>query len=245
ARAVLNVRDTVSFARATRLEAAPRWFGVGAPMLPGLHANERGVFIADRFTMIVVENANVQTFRMHAELPGEYNLENLAAALGGALELGCDPAMLAQAVRGVSLPRGRYESVTLAQGLRVIFDAYNASMSGMIATLEAFAQESGTKRIAVLGSMAELGTESAQMHHTVGKHAAHSNLDFLLVGGEYADDLAAGARSAGFDAARIARFAGNDEAVAWIKEHAGSGDVVLLKGSRMYKLEQILQGLRA
>lgn len=245
AAAVLNVRDMVSFSRATRLQAPPRWFGVGAPMLPGLHANERGVFVADRFTILVVENESVQTYRMHAELPGDYNLENLAAALAGALELGCDPEMLAQAVRGISLPRGRYESVTLPNGLRVIFDAYNASMSGMIATLEAFAQEPGTKRIAVLGSMAELGVESAHMHHTVGKHAAHSKLDFLLVGGEYADDLAAGARSAGFDAARIGRFAGNDEAVEWLKAHAGTGDVVLLKGSRMYKLEQVLQGLRA
>jgi UDP-N-acetylmuramoyl-tripeptide--D-alanyl-D-alanine ligase len=171
-------------------------------------------------------------------------LENLAAAIGGALELGCDAQAIAGAIAGLNLPSGRYESIALPNGVRVVFDAYNASMTGMIATLDAFKEEPGARRIAVLGSMAELGDEAPQMHAAVGKHAAQCGLDGLLVGGEFAQQLASGARDGGMDAGRIVQFDSNGEAVSWLMSHAQSGDAVLLKGSRMYKLEEVLEGLR-
>lgn len=245
ATAVLNIRDEVSRAYASQLEKAPRWFGLGAASLPKLHEEERGLFLLDRHTMVVMERGETHTFHLVARLPGDYNLENLAAALAGALELGCEPESLIEAVEHLELPSGRYESVHVSRGVRVIFDAYNASMSGMIATLDAFAQEDGAHRIAVLGSMAELGPEAPQMHHAVGEHAARLPLDTLLIGGEFVEHLANGAIEAGFPAENIVRFKDNDFATHWLIRHADAGDVVLLKGSRKYKLEEILDGLRA
>ena len=66
----------------------------------------------------------------------------------------------------------------------------------------------------------------------------------LLVGGDFAGALAAGARRAGLEPDRIVAFAANDDAVAWLREHAGPSDVVLLKGSRVYRLEEIVEGLK-
>ena len=43
----------------------------------------------------------------------------------------------------------------------------------------------------------------------------------------------------------IVAYANNADAVCWLREHARSGDLVLLKGSRMYRMEQIVAGLRA
>jgi len=245
ATAVLNIRDEVSRTYASQLEKAPRWFGIGACALPNLHEEERGLFLLDRHTMVVLDRGETRTYHLQARLPGDYNLENLAAALAGALELGCDPAVLVEAVEHLELPSGRYESVKVSRGVRVIFDAYNASMSGMMATLDAFAQETAEHRIAVLGSMAELGPEAAQMHHAVGEHAARLPLDTLLIGGEFVEHLANGALEAGFPADRIVRFKDNESATHWLVRHADAGDVVLLKGSRKYKLEEILERLRA
>ena len=118
-------------------------------------------------------------------------------------------------------------------------------MSGTIATLSSFAQEVAPRKIAVLGSMAELGAESPAMHASVGAVAAKADLATLLVGGEFAADLARGAREAGFPDDRIVLFDENDDAVKWLRANARCGDLVLLKASRRYHLEDVLDGLRA
>jgi UDP-N-acetylmuramyl pentapeptide synthase len=82
------------------------------------------------------------------------------------------------------------------------------------------------------------------MHERVGAAAGRAGLSALLVGGAFAGDLARGARGAGVAAERIVRFERNADAVEWLAAHAIGGDVVLLKGSRMYHLEEVLAGLR-
>jgi UDP-N-acetylmuramoyl-tripeptide--D-alanyl-D-alanine ligase len=177
-------------------------------------------------------------------LPGEHNLANLAAALALAWALGADPAALAAAVPALRLPPGRYERRHVG-ALDVIYDAYNASAGGMLATLRSFGGESAPRKIAVLGSMAELGPDAARMHREVGAAAATAGLAALLAGGDFAADLARGAREGGLAPERIVTFADNGAALAWLRANAQPGDLVLLKASRRYKLEEILAGLEA
>ena len=92
--------------------------------------------------------------------------------------------------------------------------------------------------------MAELGEESPVLHERVGAHAA-GRVDVLVVQGEFAAELARGAERAGLGAAQIVRVGANAQAARWLREHARHGDVVLLKGSRKYKLEEIVEELRA
>jgi UDP-N-acetylmuramyl pentapeptide synthase len=66
----------------------------------------------------------------------------------------------------------------------------------------------------------------------------------LLVGGDFAADLASGALAAGMPASSIVPFASNEAATAWLRANGRAGDLVLLKGSRRYKLEDVLAGLR-
>ena len=105
-------------------------------------------------------------------------------------------------------------------------------MSGTLATLASFAREPARRRIAVLGSMAELGDDAAGMHARVGAAAAAAGIDALLVGGAHAADLALGARDAGYDKERIVPFADNDDAVAWLRDNARAGDLVLAQRRR-------------
>jgi UDP-N-acetylmuramoyl-tripeptide--D-alanyl-D-alanine ligase len=90
--------------------------------------------------------------------------------------------------------------------------------------------------------MAELGDESPQMHHTIGMRAAEGGVDVILAGGQFGDDIVRGAREARFRG-EIVRYADNNEASAWLRRHVRADDVVLLKGSRMYRMEQILNEL--
>jgi len=199
---------------------------------------------AQHRTLFVGVRGDPSITRVDVRLPGAHNRANLAAAIAGARDLGVPLDAIVEAVPGLGLPKGRYEAVEIAGRPRMIYDAYNANASGMIAALDAFAGEAAARRIAVLASMAELGGESKTLHERVGEHAA-ALVDVLLLRGEYAGDVARGAQRAGLDADRIVRVETNAQAAQWLRQHARADDVVLLKGSRKYKLEEIVEELRA
>jgi UDP-N-acetylmuramoyl-tripeptide--D-alanyl-D-alanine ligase len=224
--------------RAASLATPPLWFAAGEPASPG-------VYVVDAKRLVLTYGAEKREFAIDLRLPGAHNRANLAAALAAALLLGIAAEDLVQGIPRLTLPAGRYESITVEGGTRVIYDAYNANTQGMIAALDAFAAERADRRIAVLASMAELGTDAPAMHERVGAHAAKSGVDILLVGGDYAGSLVAGAVAGGLGRDRIVTYEANADAVRWLREHACARDVVLLKGSRKYKMEEIVDALRS
>jgi UDP-N-acetylmuramoyl-tripeptide--D-alanyl-D-alanine ligase len=242
ARAVLNAGDALSRRRAWEL-ARPHWFGAnGAALDSYAQLDPLTVVAGDRR---LFHRADGQTVELTADVrvPGLYNRANLAAAIAGALELDVALEPLVALIPALRLPEGRYDRIAVGGGLHVIYDAYNANASGMIAALDAFAAETARRRVAVLASMAELGDESKDLHERVGAHAA-GRVDVLLVRGEFAAELARGARRAGLAERQIVRIGTNAQAAQWLREHLRPDDVVLLKGSRKYKLEEIVEELR-
>ena len=240
AHAVLNLADDEVRARVPALTGPRSWFGIDAER-PA--AGERAVIVRID-DVLAIAGETSRAFPLQVDLPGDYNRRNLAAALAAAWAAGVDPAIVVAAAPHFALPHGRYERLAIAGGPTVIYDAYNASMSGALATLSAFARERARRRIVVLGSMAELGADAAAMHAYVGA-AAVAAADIVLVGGDYAGALSAGARDAGIAPGALVTYTTNDEAIAWLRSNARSDDLVLLKGSRMYHMEQIVAGLSA
>jgi UDP-N-acetylmuramoyl-tripeptide--D-alanyl-D-alanine ligase len=235
AQAVLNADDSESALRAPALSSAPLWFGAGTPRTPG-------VWVVDERTLLV-SNGEEHRYAIDVRLPGKHNRANLAAAIAAALAAGVPAQTIAAAIPSLTLPAGRYQTFAVEGKPRLIYDAYNANTSGMLAALDAFAAERAARRIAVLASMAELGSDAPAMHERVGAHAARSGVDMLLVGGDFAECIAQGALASGLPRERIVPFSDNERAAAWLREHAHAGDAVLLKGSRKYKMEEIIQEL--
>ncbi len=235
AQAVLNAEDSESTLRAPALASAPLWFGIGEPRVPG-------VWIVDEHRLLI-SNGKTQHFQIDVRLPGRHNRQNLAAAIAAALLAGVPAEEIAAGAASLTLPAGRYQTIAVEGKPRLIYDAYNANTSGMLAALDAFAAEQAARRIAVLASMAELGSDAPAMHERVGAHAARCGVDMLLVGGDFAECIAQGALASGLPRERIVPFADNGHAAAWLREHAHPGDAVLLKGSRKYKMEEIIQEL--
>ncbi len=240
ARAVLNLADAVARERAATLAEASVWFGLDDERPP---AGQSGAIVSADEVLVVTPDGDVAT-PFVADVPGDHNRRNLAAAFAAAFALGIDPARVVAAAPAFATPAGRYERIALPGGVTIIYDAYNASTAGALATLEAFSREDAERRIVVLGSMAELGDEAPAMHERVGAVAARV-ADVVLAGGAFAREIAAGAASAGIDPASIVPYDGNDAAVAWLRANVRVGDVVLLKGSRVYRMEQIVAGLHA
>lgn len=235
AQAVLNADDSESALRAPALSTAPLWFGIGTPRIPG-------VWVVDAQTLLV-SNGQEHRYAIDVQLPGKHNRTNLAAAVAAALAAGVPAQTIAAAIPTLTLPAGRYQTFAVEGKPRLIYDAYNANTSGMLAALDAFAAERAARRIAVLASMAELGSDAPAMHERVGAHAARSGVDMLLVGGDFAECIAQGALASGLPRERIVPFTDNERAAAWLREHAHADDAVLLKGSRKYKMEEIIQEL--
>ncbi|HTU70280.1 MAG TPA: UDP-N-acetylmuramoyl-tripeptide--D-alanyl-D-alanine ligase [Candidatus Baltobacteraceae bacterium] len=243
ARAVLNAQDVASIRRAPSLSAPPHWFFTGGPGENVPMYGRVTALIGSR-QWIEIDGEREHTYDVDARVPGAHNRANLAAAIAAAVELGVEPMQIAPAVAEIELPHGRYERIELENGVTLIYDAYNANAAGMMAALDAFAGEDAARRIALLASMAELGEGAADLHRRVGSHAAATKVDVMLVGGEFAGELALGARSAGLPSERIVPFVTNEQAAQWVRDHTRAGDAVLLKGSRKYKLEEIVEDLR-
>ncbi len=237
-RAVLNLDDAVSRERAPSLATPPMWYGIDDERPPH---GRRAVVVESDAVWTVAEDGATETHRIAINFPGDHNRRNLAGAFAAALLCGARAAALAEAVGGVALPHGRYEVVELANDVRLVFDAYNASLSGTLATLATFGREEAERRIAVLGSMAELGDDAPAMHEKIGEIAA-TRADVILAGGTFGGDTARGVAGKG---GVVVRYDSNDAAIEWLRANVRRGDAILLKGSRVYKMEQIAEALGA
>jgi UDP-N-acetylmuramoyl-tripeptide--D-alanyl-D-alanine ligase len=159
-----------------------------------------------------------------------HNLQNLLAAVAAATALGVTPT--GRVEPEFSSYRG--EIVELDGGVTVVNDCYNANPMSMRAALDHLADSAAERRLAILGTMAELGPESARFHREIGEHAAARGIDVLVTVGEEAV-----AFGDGFDG-QVYAVATPEEAGALLEELAQPGDRVLVKGSRAVGLERVL-----
>jgi UDP-N-acetylmuramoyl-tripeptide--D-alanyl-D-alanine ligase len=159
-----------------------------------------------------------------------HNLLNTLAAVAAAsaLEL---PIGGRVDVRFSSL---RGEVVELPGGVVVVNDCYNANPMSMRAAIDHLAGSPAERRIAVLGTMAELGPGSERYHREIGALAAELGVDVLVPVGEGALGY-----TAEFDG-EVHPVATPEEAGALLEEVARPGDRVLVKGSRSVGLERVL-----
>jgi UDP-N-acetylmuramoyl-tripeptide--D-alanyl-D-alanine ligase len=165
----------------------------------------------------------------------------LAAAVGGECGLNLDE--IARGLETVTLPGARMQVVN-AEGVRILNDAYNANPASMKAALLALKEFPGVqRRLAVLGSMGELGRHAAELHREVGAYAAEIGLDLLLVVGPNADSCRAGAITGGLAADKISVVLDAEEAAVALMPHLRDGDVVLVKGSHFMGLERLVAAI--
>ena len=159
-----------------------------------------------------------------------HNVENTVAAVAAAIALGVTPGGRVD-VRFSSL---RGEVVELGGGVTVVNDCYNANPMSMRAALEHLAASPAERRIAVLGTMAELGPDGERYHREVGRRADELGVDVLITVGEpavpYGDEFGGQRYPVGTP----------EEAGELLEELAQPGDRVLVKGSRSVGLERVI-----
>jgi UDP-N-acetylmuramoyl-tripeptide--D-alanyl-D-alanine ligase len=169
-----------------------------------------------------------------------YNATNALAAIAAYHALGLPLGKLQKGARHVQLSRLRGEEVPLPEGGVLINDCYNANPLSMAAALEHLQQRAGSSRkVAVLGDMAELGAGAPAYHREVGAGAARAGVDVLVAVGPLARGYVQGARGV-----QVTRWAPTvEQGLAALRSVLRPGDFVLVKGSRAMGLEVIAEAV--
>ncbi len=245
--AVLNADDPLVAAMASRTKARSVTFGESAGSDVRLDHLELDDLGRPRFDLA----HEGRTAHVEMGLVGEHQAHNAAAAGAVALAVGMSLDDVARALgEARAASRWRMEVHERADGVTVINDAYNANPDSMRAALKALAavgrgRGAGTRTVAVLGEMRELGESSRDEHDAIGRLAVRLDISQLVVVGEPARPMHLGASLEGSWADESVFVADNDEALAWLREHLAPGDVVLFKASRAAALETVAEALLA
>jgi UDP-N-acetylmuramoyl-tripeptide--D-alanyl-D-alanine ligase len=179
-------------------------------------------------------------------IPGVHNVTNSLLAVAMARQLGFEWEEISAGLRNLQLTSMRLElQYSEKRKLLLINDAYNANPASMQAALNVLASRAATgcRAIAVLGDMYELGDYEEEGHQLVGKKAKETGVAYLITVGDKARQIATGALNAGMEEENIHICLGNNDAIDILNKIIQPNDVILIKGSRGVKMEEIANRL--
>jgi UDP-N-acetylmuramoyl-tripeptide--D-alanyl-D-alanine ligase len=153
---------------------------------------------------------------------------NVACAVAVAVELGVRPDLIAKRLGRLPAAPHRRQVTTGLTGATIIDDTYNSNPAGAAAALRLLARlaTGGRRSVVVTPGMVELGDRQDEENARFAEAAARTATDLVIVGHTNAAGLLAGARR-GRPNAAVVRVPTRDQAVAWVTERLGRGDVVL------------------
>jgi len=239
---VANADDPRVMAHSSRFAGRRITFGVSEG------ADVRATDVQHRGLDGVAANVSTPHGHIHLRTPllGLGNLSNLLAATAVASELGVALDAIAERAGAMRPAAHRGALLRLPGGVTLIDDSYNSSPAALKQSLATIAAATGSARkVAVLGEMLELGAHATRLHRECGRAAAGAGLDLLItVGGDPAKQLADEARAAGLPEANVMHAATSEEAAELALKRVRPGDLVLVKGSRGIRTDNVVERLK-
>jgi UDP-N-acetylmuramoyl-tripeptide--D-alanyl-D-alanine ligase len=212
------------------------WAGKGAVYFS---QEDRGAdyFLSTADERGYVDEKAVRAFQFDLPFKQPHMLNNVLAAIAVCRQMHMQWEEIHHQIPKLQKPAMRFEEREEG-GVSLINDAYNANPESMKAALSSLPEpKEGGKRIAVLASMKELGVFSEASHQEIGLFA-QKFVDHLLTLGEEAEPLAQAFSQAQKPSEH---FCDIKQVAKRLSELMRPGDVVLLKGSRSMRLEELLE----
>jgi len=170
--------------------------------------------------------------RITTRLAGDYNLWNVAAAVAIGRYFEVAPDQIVDAISSYIPDNHRSQLVRTARN-EVILDAYNANPTSMAHALRALSAVSGKAPFFVIGEMRELGSDGPDEHAHILTLAAELNLEGIAVGSLFPKSNVPG----------ITVFPSADAARDYLRHQPLSNRLILLKGSRGMRMENLMDEL--
>ncbi|MBU5456200.1 UDP-N-acetylmuramoyl-tripeptide--D-alanyl-D-alanine ligase [Caproiciproducens sp. MSJ-32] len=195
------------------------------------------------FNIILEEDRTIFTVRDKSEentfiipMPGKHNVLNLLLAIAVAKKLNIS---MEDAKKGlVNLePTSMRLQILKKEKIIIINDCYNASPASMKSSLDVLNTYTNKRKVAILGTMNELGEKAIEAHKDIGKYAS-DKVDLLIAIGEFRNNF-----KEEFKGKDILTFETKEELIKNIKDIIKEEDVILVKASRGKKFESIVNSL--
>ncbi len=192
--------------------------------------------LTDSGSLIHLKTTTHGDIDMRVPLLGRHNVMNTLAGAGAAIAAGASLEQVKTGLEKLKTVSGRLEVKRGISGARIIDDTYNANPASVAAGLQVLKEFTG-ERVLVLGDMGELGSSAADIHFRVGELAGRIGIQRLFAIGELSR-VSVGAFGKG------ARHFESPEALIEALQDCLHADMtVLVKGSRMMRMERIVAGI--
>jgi UDP-N-acetylmuramoyl-tripeptide--D-alanyl-D-alanine ligase len=230
---ILNADDPLSKSIAGRTRANVIFAGTSEGTIRAIDIQQS----ADGSEFTIIESAH--RCRAQLPVPGIHMVQNalLAVTAGRAFGVALEECAIGLATAPLTKARLQIKEIN---GVQFLDDSYNANPDSMKAALQTLVElDADGKRVAVLGEMRELGAETQRGHEEVGEAAASFGIDYLIGIGEMGAVIARAAERAGL--ARADAVGSTSEAAERLIDIVQAGDLVLIKGSRLARTEDVIE----
>jgi UDP-N-acetylmuramoyl-tripeptide--D-alanyl-D-alanine ligase len=190
----------------------------------------RGKITRNDPSLGIAWQSGLQKGFIRTNLYGDYNFENVMAAVAVGLYFGINAVNIDQALASYR-PKNNRSQITRTDHNILVLDAYNANPSSMTTALNNFRNFNAPSKMVILGDMMELGSQSLDEHREIVglvRKLAFNRVCFI---GEQFSKAARGGKEL--------CFPGIQEAEKWFLENPVRHMTILLKGSRKMMLEQL------
>ena len=179
---------------------------------------------------------NNQEFTFNIPMAGKHNVLNSMLATAVAKKMNVSFEEMKNGIKNLEATSMRLE-VIKKDKITIINDCYNASPDSMKSSIDVLNSYKKGRKVAILGTMNELGDEAINAHTEVGYYAK-DKIDFLVAIGKYKDCF-----KKGYSLDNIITFENKNDFISNINTIIKENDVILVKASRGMKFEEIVNSL--
>ncbi|MEO6905276.1 MAG: UDP-N-acetylmuramoyl-tripeptide--D-alanyl-D-alanine ligase [Ginsengibacter sp.] len=185
----------------------------------------------DPFIDVKIEDE--KPFTVQTNLVGAYNVANVLAAVCVGKYFKIEVDKIKSAIENYQPSNSRSQLIQKGTNT-IILDAYNANPGSMKAAIENFANMKGDKKILLLGSMMELGTESEKEHADIVSLINQNKWYTVALVGRNFNEIKN----------NYVNFENSFQATDWLKNEQVENAQILIKGSRSMQMEKVLEGIQ-
>ncbi len=187
---------------------------------------------------------NNKEYEFQIKIGGNHFILNALCAICVGLKSDITMEEIIRGIKEFKLTKKRMEILRGINGSNIINDCYNAGYDSMKAAIEYLMELKGSKKIAVLGDILELGNFAEEIHRKVGEEVYKNNPDILVTVGELSKFISAKAVELGYDEDRMFSCETKEEAIKILKDIIKENDYILVKASNSMKFDEIVEAIK-
>ena len=182
--------------------------------------------------------------KVEVPVGGKHFILNALCAIGVGRALKIEDYKIKKGIEQFELTKKRMDITEIEGNIKIINDAYNASLESIKASMNYLQAFNNNRKIAVLGDILELGEYSQEIHKQVGEIVYLNKIDLLMCSGKEARHIVEQAKKVGMPQEQIYYFKNKEEILHKLIQMVEPGDVILCKASNGMKFFELAEQLQ-